>query len=55
MKQNKGITVAIFLLIILGLYMIYLGFYSGPKTLIPPIVTGVGFFVIAAALNALKK
>ncbi len=55
MKQNKGLTIATILMIILGLIMIYLGFYGGPKTLLPPIFTGIGFFVIAWAFYILKK
>jgi len=43
------------LLILLGIAMIYFGGFYTPKVMIPPIITGVGFFVIAWALNALKK
>jgi len=39
-------TVAI-LLILLGIAMIYIGGFYAPKVMLPPIITGVGFFLIA--------
>ncbi len=40
-------TVA-YLLIILGIAMIYIGGFHAPKLMLPPIITGIGFFGIAA-------
>jgi len=36
-----------YLLIILGIIMIYIGGFHAPKTMLPPIITGIGFFGIA--------
>jgi len=55
MSKNKTLSTAAFLLIILGIVMIYIGGFYGPKIMLPPIITGVGFFIIAWALNALKR
>jgi hypothetical protein len=38
-------TVA-YLLIILGIAMIYIG-STAPKFMLPPVITGIGFFAIA--------
>ncbi len=42
-----------YLLIILGIAMLYIGGFYAKKLLLPPIITGVGFFAIA--LVFLKK
>lgn len=34
-------------LILLGIAMIYIGGFYVPKVMLPPIITGIGFFVIA--------
>jgi multidrug transporter EmrE-like cation transporter len=34
-------------LIILGIVMIYIGGFHAPKVILPPIITGIGFFLIA--------
>lgn len=47
MNKKQALTIASVLLILLGVLMIYLGFYSAPKTLWPPVITGIGFFIIA--------
>ena len=39
-------TVAL-LLILLGIAMIYIGGFYAPKVMLPPIITGIGFFLIA--------
>ena len=39
-------TVAI-ILIILGVTMIYIGGFYGKHVILPPIITGIGFFLIA--------
>ncbi|MEO8711822.1 MAG: hypothetical protein ABI405_06835 [Parafilimonas sp.] len=43
MEKSNILIIAAILLIILGIIMIYLGGFSTPKTLWPPIVTGIGF------------
>ncbi len=55
MGRNKTLSIATILLIILGITMIYIGGFYAPKVMLPPIITGVGFFIIAWAMNALKK
>jgi len=42
MKKLVGIV-----LIMLGVAMIYIGGFYTPKLMLPPIITGVGFFAIA--------
>ncbi|MGY0408853.1 MAG: hypothetical protein ACWIPJ_10960 [Polaribacter sp.] len=39
---------ATILLILLGIVMIYIGGFYAPKIMIPPIITGIGFFIIAS-------
>jgi len=55
MSRNKTLSTAVILLILLGIAMIYIGGFYASKIMLPPIVTGVGFFIIAWALNALKR
>ena len=55
MKQNSTLSIVAILLIILGIAMIYIGGFYAPKVILPPIITGVGFFAIAAAFFSLKK
>jgi len=43
--MKKGVAV---LLVILGIAMIYIGGFYAPKLIVPPIITGIGFFGIAA-------
>lgn len=45
-KSSKTNTV-FWAMIILGLLMIGLGAFAGPQVMLPPIVTGVGFLVLA--------
>ncbi len=54
MDKNKILTTTAILLIVLGIAMIYIGGFYAPKVMLPPIITGVGFFLIAWALNAIK-
>jgi hypothetical protein len=54
MDKNKVLSITAVLLVILGIAMIYLGGFYAPKVMLPPIISGVGFFLIAWALNALK-
>jgi len=54
-KKDKILRTAAILLVLLGLGMIYIGGFYGPTVMLPPIITGLGFFVIAWALNTLKS
>jgi hypothetical protein len=49
MKMNQ---VLLGLLVVIGIVMIYLGYKASMK---PPMLTGVGFFIIAYVLNKLTK
>jgi divalent metal cation (Fe/Co/Zn/Cd) transporter len=51
MNRNITLIIAAILLLILGVYMIYLG---TAKNIIPPTVTGVGFIAIAIAFLSLR-
>lgn len=55
MNKNKVFAVSAILLIILGVAMIYIGGFYAPKIILPPIITGVGFFIIAWVFNNLKS
>lgn len=55
MDKNKILSIAGILLILLGIVMIYIGGFYAAKVLLPPIITGVGFFIIAWGFSALKK
>lgn len=50
MNPKKKNTV-FWAMVVLGIVMIALGFLAGPKIILPPIVTGVGFFAIAWGLK----
>jgi len=54
-EKNSVLLLAFWILIILGLIMVYLGGFYAPKVMLPPIVTGIGFFVIAWAFAVLRK
>ena len=49
------LNISSIILIILGITMIVLGINSGPKILIPPIVTGIGFMIIAWVFMMIKE
>lgn len=55
MKRNSVLLTAQIILILLGVAMILIGGVFGKKFLLPPIITGIGFFVIAWAFSTLKK
>jgi hypothetical protein len=55
LNKSQILTLSVWALVILGLVMIYLGGFYGPKVVLPPIVTGIGFFVIAWAFSQLRK
>jgi hypothetical protein len=42
--MKKGVAV---LLVVLGIAMIYIGGFKAAKLMLPPIITGIGFFGIA--------
>ena len=39
---------AAILLIVLGIAMLYIGGFYASKVMLPPIITGIGFFIIAS-------
>ena len=55
MKKNNILIVVAIILAVLGVVMIYIGGFYRPTMMLPPIITGVGFFAIAWALKALKS
>ena len=55
MKRNQVLNIGGVVLIILAIIMIVLGMNAGPKILVPPIVTGIGFIVIASVFMMLKE
>lgn len=55
MDKNKVLSISAGLLLVLGIAMIYIGGFYTPKVLLPPIITGIGFFVLGWALNALRE
>ncbi|MCD6543361.1 MAG: hypothetical protein J7K34_02520 [Flavobacteriaceae bacterium] len=55
MDKNKILNTAVILLAIIGIVMIYIGGFYTPNIMLPPVLTGIGFFIIAWAFSALKK
>tara|TARA_R110002073_G_scaffold4213_4_gene28058 strand:- start:16439 stop:16609 length:171 start_codon:yes stop_codon:yes gene_type:complete len=55
MDKKNVLTMAAVALIVLGVLMIYIGGFYAPTIMLPPIITGVGFFIIAWVLHTLKK
>ena len=55
MSKNNILNLAALLLVIIGIIMIYLGGFQGSKLILPPLISGIGFLVIAWALNGLKS
>jgi len=55
MKNSKLIKISALALVILGITMIYIGGFYTPKIMLPPIITGLGFFIIAWVFNELSK
>ena len=55
MNRNNVLYFSALILFILAIMMIYLGYTSGPKVLLPPVVTGIGFMVIAGVFVSLRK
>jgi hypothetical protein len=55
MARNTVLNISVLLMIALAIVMIVLGFKAGPKIMLPPIITGLGFLVIAWVFSALKE
>jgi hypothetical protein len=55
MNKNKVLTIAGIVLFLLGIIMVYIGGFYAPKIMLPPIITGLGFFIISWVFLALKK
>ena len=55
MKKNNVLSTVAVLLIVMGIAMIYIGGFYAPKVMLPPLISGVGFMLIAWALHALKE
>lgn len=55
MEKNNVLLLGLWMMIILGLVMVYLGGLHGPNVMLPPIITGIGFFVIAWVFAVLRK
>jgi len=55
MDKNKVLIVSAILLIVLGIIMIYIGGFYAEKIMLPPIITGIGLFIIAYVFSVLKK
>jgi hypothetical protein len=52
MKKNTLLLLSAVILLLLGIYMIYLGRKAGIQ---PPVITGIGFIIIAAAFTGLRQ
>jgi len=52
MKKNSILAIAAILLMLLGIYMVYLGTKG---KILPPTITGIGFMIIAIAFWGIKK
>lgn len=55
MTKNKVLIVSSIALFLLGIAMIYIGGFHAPEVILPPVITGVGFFILAWALKALRE
>ena len=55
MNKNNVLQISAILMFILAVIIITLGITTGPKVLLPPVVTGVGFFVIAWVFMSLRE
>lgn len=55
MKRNSVLATAQILLILLAIVMILIGAVFAEKFLLPPIITGIGFIVIAWVFTTLKR
>ena len=55
MKKNSTLAIAAILLMLLGIYMIYLGTKGKILPPTPPSITGIGFMIIAIAFLGLRN
>lgn len=55
MKLNNSLTFSAISLIILAIAMIYIGGFYANKIMLPPIITGIGFLIIAKVFLDLKR
>lgn len=55
MDKKQILMAARLFLIALGFLMIYLGGFANEKVILPPIITGIGFFAIAWVFGVLIK
>jgi hypothetical protein len=55
MNRNNILDVSALIMFILGIVMIYLGYTVGPGVLLPPVVTGIGFMVVAGVFVSLRE
>lgn len=55
MSKKQSLFLAALLLTVLALLIMYLGFTSAAKILWPPVITGVGFIIIAGVFLMQKK
>jgi len=54
MRKNAVLLIAQIALVLLGITMILIGAVFSKKFILPPIITGIGFFVIAWVFSSLK-
>ncbi len=55
MKLKNTLTFSAILLVLLAIVMIYIGGFYAEKLMLPPIITGIGFVIIAKVLLDLRK
>lgn len=55
MKKESILVVGSLILVVLALAIGYIGAFSGPNVLLPPVITSIGFIVIAFVLFAIRK
>jgi hypothetical protein len=55
MKKYNGLMAAAIMLVLLGMVIIYLGAFKAPQIMLPPVITGIGFFVIAWAFIKMRN
>ena len=54
MENRKIIAVISFLVLLLGIAMVYLGTFYSPNLMLPPVISGFAFILIAWALFLFK-
>jgi len=55
MNKQSILTVGALLLFVFGAVMIYLGAIKPDKILLPPLISGLGFWTIAWVFNGIRK